>query len=1009
MTLQTPLTGAARPWVFRNISSHLLTIFPDLRQVRDYIADQKSILSNQQQTFQFEELPFREGEPVAPSQAQRGETFTRWLKQGGCLVTTPSALISPLTFGDNELIVHNATPVGRDFLINWLIQSGYERVELVWSPGQFASRGSIVDLYSPGSYDPIRVEFFDEDVESIRFFNAETQKSLTTLQKIKIKSITARKNILILDMLPESLKVVFFSPKDIETAAENATWLYKNLYSHKDQESDRLEWAQITGRLGCFPRVRITQAVAHSDLRLELGAIPSFKGNREALEVFCHSLIEANIKINLVTETQSFVEWGIQRGLNVLPGSISQGFIDSGAKEAFIGDLELSGVTVTRSTSQRTLPLEWGDRFSEGDILIHENYGLCSFVGSETLTGEKGESEYLVLQFAEGRKLMMPIMQSYLLSEYTTYPGQEVALDNLRGTAWKKASEKARLQAEEAARYLIEIHAAREITKGYAYPPNDENMQEFEKTFPYTETVDQLRAINDVYLDMQSSQPMDRLVVGDVGFGKTEIALRAVAKAVFAGKQALLMAPTTLLVQQHFETFQNRLESLGVRVEMISRFISVSKIRKIVEDTKKGLVDVIVGTHRLLGKDITFADLGLVVIDEEHRFGVAHKEHLKKVWPNVDVLLLSATPIPRSLYLSLAGLRDMSLLQTPPCKRLPVISVVSVWSESLVKNAILREVNRGGQIYFVHNRIHSIDERALMLRRLFPDLKIDVAHGRMSETDLEMCMRSFSEGQTQILLSTTIVESGLDIPRANTLIIDDAQELGLAQLYQLRGRVGRREEQAFALFMYPSNCELTKEASERLEAIAELDDLGAGYRLSRRDLQIRGGGDLAGFNQHGHVNRIGFQLYCTMLEDQIARLQGKEKTRVSVEISLGTAIPETYLPQATLRISLYRKLLSVSDKTELLSLKEEVRDRFGALPVPLRFLFDVAFLRVWGQGCGVSRILCEKDQTMIEPLNIELPHPLPAGWSLVSDVLIGGGGHRSVESLVSYLQRQVFC
>ena len=945
---------------------------------------------------------------MAPAQAQRGETFARWLKQGGTLTTTPSALISPLTFGDNELVVQQGTPLGRDFLLNWLEQSGYERVELVWSPGQFAFRGSIVDLFSPGNYNPVRVEFFDDDVESMRFFASETQKSLATLQKIKIKSITARKNILILDMLPESLKVVFFSPKDIETAAENAAWLYKSLYN-KDEENDWLEWAHVTARLGRFPRIRVNQAVAHSDMRFELGAIPSFKGNRDALEIFCQTLTEADITIHLVTETQSFIEWGNQKGLRILSGSISQGFVDAQEKVAFIGDLELSGVTITRNTLQRALPLEWGDRFSEGDILIHENYGLCSFLGSEKLTGEKGESEYLVLQFAEGRRLMMPIMQSYLLSEYTTYPGQEVTLDNLRGTAWKKASEKARLQAEEAARYLIEIHAAREITEGYAYPPNDENIAEFEKTFPHTETVDQLRAINDVYEDMQRPQPMDRLVVGDVGFGKTEIALRAVAKAIFAGKQALLMAPTTLLVQQHFETFQNRLESLGVRVEMISRFVSASKMRKIIEDTKKGLVDVLVGTHRLLGKDIAFADLGLVVIDEEHRFGVAHKEHLKKVRPNVDVLLLSATPIPRSLYLSLAGLRDMSLLQTPPCKRLPVISVISVWSEPLVKNAVLREVNRGGQIYFVHNRVHSIDERALMLRRLFPHLKIDVAHGRMSETELETCMRSFSDGETQILLCTTIVESGLDIPRANTLIIDDAQELGLAQLYQLRGRVGRREEQAFALFMYPPNRELSKEASERLEAIAELDDLGAGYRLSRRDLQIRGGGDLAGFNQHGHVNRIGFQLYCTMLEDQIARLQGKEKTRVSVEISLTTAIPETYLPQAALRITLYRKLLRVSDRAALLSLKEEVRDRFGALPTPLRFLFNVACLRIWGEECGISRILCEKDQTTLEPLNVELPHPLPAGWSLVQNALIGAGGHHSVESLVSYLQHRVFC
>jgi transcription-repair coupling factor (superfamily II helicase) len=422
---------------------------------------------------------------------------------------------------------------------------------------------------------------------------------------------------------------------------------------------------------------------------------------------------------------------------------------------------------------------------------------------------------------------------------------------------------------------------------------------------------------------MERPVPMDRLVVGDVGFGKTEVAIRAAGKAVFGGKQVAIMAPTTLLAQQHYETFSARFGRLPVRVEVVSRFVPISGQKKILEDLKDGKVDIIIGTHRLLSDDVLFKDLGLVVVDEEHRFGVMHKEHLKRMTPGVDVLMLSATPIPRSLSLSISGLRDISLLQTPPQRRLPVLTVVRPWSEELLKSAVLREKNRGGQVFFVHNRINDIHERTVMLKRLFPKLTIAVAHSRTPEAQLENTMMKFSLGEIDILVCTTIVESGLDIPMANTLIVDDAHELGLAQMYQLRGRVGRREEQAYAFLFYPNDVRLSVEASERLEAIAELDELGAGYSLAQRDLQIRGGGDLIGIAQHGNSTRVGYQKYCDLLADEIARIKGTKRKEAEVEIGFPAAIPGNYIPQENLRVTLYRRMLKTDTPEEALALKYE--------------------------------------------------------------------------------------
>ncbi|MDR1943734.1 MAG: DEAD/DEAH box helicase, partial [Synergistaceae bacterium] len=720
------------------------------------------------------------------------------------------------------------------------------------------------------------------------------------------------------------------------------------------------------------------------------------------LESYCGDLKSRGISVLIVSETEHFRDWAEKTGLRAAEGSISEGFVDFAEGLAILGDLELSGLSLSGGASERRVPLDWSDRLLPGQWVVHEDYGVARFMGAEQIESRDGTQEYLVLEYAEERRLKIPVMHFHKISRYQTFPGVEPVADSLRGGHWKKMSMRAREQAEIAAAYLIDVYAKREITKGRSFAGDQEQEREFERAFPYRETADQLRAINDVLRDMARPVPMDRLLVGDVGFGKTEVALRAAARVVFEGCQAVLMAPTTLLAQQHFDTFNARFDPFGVRVEVISRFVAPSRQRAILEDAAAGKVDVLLGTHRLLSQDIAFKDLGLVIVDEEHRFGVMHKEHLKNLFPSVDVLMLSATPIPRSLHLSLSGLRDLSLLQTPPIKRLPVITAVGPWSETLVKNAVIREKARGGQVFYVHNRVQTIDREAMMVRRLFPKLRVGVAHGRMHEKQLKSTMDKFAEGELDLLVCTTIVESGLDIPRANTMIVSDAQELGLAQMHQLRGRVGRRDEQAFALFLHPAEAALTREAGERLEAIAAMGEFGAGYELAKKDLEIRGGGELVGVAQHGNLGRVGFQRYCDLLEEAVRRAKGEYRESVAVEVGMPSAIPKDYLPHESVRVALYRKLLWTRDLDNLLMLRGETVDRFGPMPKVLEFLFDVARIKIIGPDFMIVKVLCGHDETVIE-CAADGPSeetPTPRGWFRRMNGFIGPGGFKALGGFI---------
>lgn len=1000
--------GAMRAWACRGCTVPLLVLLPDQRQVRDFVSDSwtMEILEN---ADILPEVTMTDDE--ARSQAVnvlRGGVLEKFRHNKGVLAATPAALMAPFSIGEDHFPLAVGDEITRGVFLDWLSQRGYERNDIVWSPGQYVSRGSIIDIFSPSDPYPLRLEFFDNTLENIRFYLPETQKSLRRLEHCSIQGLVSRSKEHLSDFFPDNMRVIFFDPKGLDATAENSVWLWSNLNPEVQNSVPWQKWEDLSKVLSSYKRLRVTQEVQNTYCRMALRKFPAFRGKLKDLEMYCTTLINENYKFEIYSEAERNLEWAELNGFKHKKDTLSEGFIDTYNKIAVLTDLELSGVSVSRHRLENRAPSDWGAGLMPGQWVVHDDYGVALYMGPQTVDTSDGEQEYLVLQFADERRLLIPVLHFYKISPWSPAPGQEPTPDSLKSTHWKKSAAKAKEMAEKAAKELVEIYAARELTQGYSFKQNREMMKEIEGGFTYLETADQLRAIEDVACDMERSVPMDRLIVGDVGFGKTEVALRAAATAVFCGKQVAVMAPTTLLAQQHYETFTARFGNLPVRVEVVSRFISMSEQKKTIADLAEGKVDIIIGTHRLLSSEMTFKNLGLVIVDEEHRFGVMHKEHLKRTAPDVDVLMLSATPIPRSLSLSMSGLRDLSVLQTPPQRRLPVITVVRPWSEELLKNAVLREKNRGGQIFFVHNRIGDIQDRATMLKRLFPKLKIAIAHSRTPEAALEKTMLQFSAGEIDILVCTTIVESGLDIPMANTLIVDDAHELGLAQMYQLRGRVGRREDQAYAFLFYPPEVHLSVDASERLEAIAELDELGAGYQLAQRDLQIRGGGDMIGVAQHGNSSKVGYQKYCDMLADEIAKIKGLKKSYAEVQVTFPATIPGDYLPQENLRVTLYRRLLKSDSVSETEALREETSDRFGTIPPSLKFLFDLSVVRTAAPDLGITKILCSRDDTIIycEP-DSQWRELLPIqGWIARDNGIIGPGYFAGISSLSSRIEKQ---
>ncbi len=638
--------------------------------------------------------------------------------------------------------------------------------------------------------------------------------------------------------------------------------------------------------------------------------------------------------------------------LTILLGDISRGFRLPESRLVLIAEEELFGKRVRRrgiSEVRKKQILSSLAELKPGDHMVHVDHGIGLYRGLQHISVSCIGGDFLLLEYAGGDKLYLPVDRLALVQRYVGPEGSSPSLDKLGGVSWEKSKGKARKAIEELAGELLEIYAKRQICEGFSFSPPDEMYREFEASFAWEETPDQLSAINDVLADMQHSRPMDRLVCGDVGYGKTEVALRAAFKAALDGKQVGVLVPTTILAQQHFETFHGRLKEYPVRVEALSRFRTPKEQKAILERLKKGEIDIVIGTHRLLQKDVAFKDLGLLIIDEEQRFGVKDKERLKAFRAVVDVMTLTATPIPRTLYMSMMGIRDLSIIDTPPVDRLAVKTIVARFSEELVREAVMRELRRGGQVFFVHNRVQTIAKRAELIAQLIPEARIAVGHGQMGEQELEKVMLGFMHGETNLLICTTIIESGLDIPNANTLIVDHADRFGLSQLYQLRGRVGRSTQRGYAYLLIPGEGSISSDARERLRILQEISELGAGFRIATHDMEIRGAGDMLGSRQSGTVMEIGFELYNQMLEETICRMRGEEMIeQVEPEINLKVPafIPETYVKDTNQRLVIYKKLTQAESEEDVLDVQNEVADRFGAYPLATGYLFETMKLRV---------------------------------------------------------------
>ncbi len=787
-------------------------------------------------------------------------------------------------------------------IIKTLVDSGYSRVPYVETEGEFSLRGGILDIFPMGEELPVRLEFFGDEVESIRIFDPVSQRSIREISEFPLNLI-----------------------------------------------------------IGGNEKQKIPEIVEISDTyaRVEVEPVPRFKGRIDLLEREIEEKLKMGWHIIFVASDKGKVE----RFTELFPevdqdtGYLSAGFAIPGRKVEVISEADITGVKIKK----RKL-FTPGERIEDynllkiGDYVVHEDYGIGRFRGLKTLEHQGVKYECLFIEYKDG-EILVP---TYNLEKIQRYVGAredyEPALSSISGTQWALRKAKALVSAFKYAEELLKIHARRKARRGFAFKPDTVWEREFELTFPFEETEDQLKTLEEVKRDMESENVMDRLIVGEVGFGKTEIALRAAFKAAINGKQTAVLVPTTILALQHFRTFDDRLKPFGIRVEMLSRLKSRQEVRKILGELAEGKIDVIIGTHRLLQPDVTFKDLGLLIIDEEHRFGVLQKEKIYRQYPEVDTLRMTATPIPRTLYAALGNIYDISYILKPPQGREAVETIVSSYSDDLVYKAVSFEVLRGGQVFYLYNRIQGIKEKTEKLKRMFPTLKIEYAHGRMKKEKLEDIFIKFMNREIDLLVSTSIIESGIDFPNANTLIVENAHLFGLAELHQLRGRVGRSERKAFAYFLVPKN--IGSKARERLKAIARFHHLGSGLKIALADLEIRGAGNLLGKEQHGHANAIGFELYFKLLEEAVRKIKGEE-IPVEPEIVVNTTlmIPESYIQDPMVRIAFYRRLMRVKSVPELLEIQDEMKDRFGRIPEEVKKIFFVVKVKLWAATQGYRQII----------------------------------------------------
>lgn len=1041
-----------------DLKQPVLVITPTAEGAKTAYSDLLSLLP-EGQVFYFPHLDLLPYEVYARNveiAVQRMRVLTRLARlEPVVVVASVDALLKKIVSRDiiNEyslsLSVGRKTDI-RD-LANRLVSMGYTKEDLVDIAGTFSIRGGIIDIFPLTEDVPLRIEFFDDEIESMRYFHPDTQRSLEEVKHVFLPpagEFPARPELLVkagnllaqelsavlpsysgagrrhlrdnfspyleqmeqgiwtqgmeqfltylypeagglADYLPPNGLVVLHEPDNIwentgKIRGELHSWYYDLLEEGKILPSfgnNFLDDAQFSAMIRRHSFLLLAHLPETAGLPVQgkydvlTRDIPAYKGQlgrlaedlkfykKEKYKIF----VSASSQIRK-EKLQELMQEMDMEGIEIIDAALSRGFDSPAVKTLLLSETDVLGQNIHAKARR---PMRKGEKIATfldlkvGDYVVHVNHGIGRYLGVIRLDIGDSHRDYLHIQYAGADKLYVPTDQVDLIQKYVGADGHAPKVYKLGGTEWGRIKAKVRTSVQDMAKELLALYASREALRGHAFSPDTVWQKEFEDAFPYPETPDQLRAVEEIKKDMENGKPMDRLLCGDVGYGKTEVALRAAFKAVMDGKQVAVLVPTTVLAQQHQRTFEERFAGLPVTIGVLSRFKSAKATSLTLKELAQGTVDVVIGTHRLLSKDVRYKDLGLLIIDEEQRFGVAHKEKIKGIKQNIDVLTLTATPIPRTLHMSLVGVRDMSVIETPPEDRQPVQTYVMEYQDRVIKEALSREISRGGQVYFVHNRVNSIFRVADQIKALVPEAKITIGHGQMKEHELEEVMLDFVAGDYNVLVCTTIVESGLDIPNVNTLIVDEADHLGLSQLYQLRGRVGRSAKQAYAYFTYKKDKVLSGIAKKRLTAIRDFTELGSGFKIAMRDMEIRGAGNILGPEQHGHILAVGFDMYCRLVEEEVTKQrQGngliQEKITPLLELNVDAYIPDQYVAEVDLKIELYKRLAAAEELKDVDDLEYEVEDRFGTMQQPVRNLFSLGKLKVLAQKLRVSGIIQQK-------------------------------------------------
>ncbi|AZP93815.1 transcription-repair coupling factor [Enterococcus mundtii] len=1080
--LITGLAGSAKTLLFahafKKLDKNLIILMPNLYYVNQLAEDLQHVLPAESiHLFPVDEVLSAEMAFSSPeARAERVATLNRLQRdEPGIYLLPVAALHKRLpdkeTWSNAQLHWQIGDEIAVDSLPQQLVLMGYERTEMVAKPGEFSMRGSIVDIYPLTFEYPVRVELFDVEIDSMRYFEADTQRSIEKIEEVWLpptsEQIYSQENLLdginkienllekklattaepterqflhdyfgqlisewkrnvptdeakfYADLLyPEHLSILDYFPQDSLLIVDD---YQRIMETNREMEREAAEWhTQKISELRVFSEQQFVADV-HGIIQKEKFATTFFSlfqkgmGNLrfQALYQFQYRtmqqffgqmpllktemdrwrkqeqtvviFIPTKERIRkaeqmlrdediLVVETEA--DQLIKGQVQLVEGALMTGFELPQEKIVTITEKEIFQKTTKKQTRRQTVTnaerLKSYNELKAGDYVVHANHGIGKYIGMETLEVDGVHQDYMTIIYQNDDKLFIPVTQLNLIQKYVASESKTPRINKLGGSEWTKTKRKISSKIEDIADDLIQLYAVREAEKGYAFGPDDSYQKEFENAFPYSETDDQLRSAAEIKRDMEKEKPMDRLLVGDVGYGKTEVALRAAFKAVKESKQVAFLVPTTILAQQHYETMLERFEGFPVNVGLLSRFRTKKQQKETIEELRTGQLDIVVGTHRVLSKDIEFSDLGLLIVDEEQRFGVKHKERLKQLRAQVDVLTLTATPIPRTLHMSMLGVRDLSVIETPPANRYPIQTYVMEKNPGAIREAIQREMGRGGQVFYLYNRVETIERKVEEIQALVPEARIAYAHGQMTEVQLENTLFDFIEGQYDVLVTTTIIETGVDIPNANTLFVENADYMGLSTLYQLRGRVGRSNRVAYAYFMYEQQKILNEVSEKRLQAIKDFTELGSGFKIAMRDLSIRGAGNLLGAQQHGFIDAVGFDMYSQMLSEAVARKQGKnqqtEKTSVELDLGVDAYLPESYVSDQRQKIEIYKRIRELDSQEMLEELEADLLDRFGEYPEEVAHLLTIGQIKMDGDR-ALLEMIRKQQQTIVFKLS----------------------------------------